>query len=258
MFDTTYFVCFLWGARYPSFYVDRLYRSISMYFTHSFEFHCLTDKKLSLPTSIHQHELKMGRPFLGNWNKERVFSKGFLGIPDGANIVVMDVDVLVTGSLDFIITEHPHDKLVMAPDGNKTRIGLGHGSVFRVKAGSLPHVWDDLLAEDYKQLKIDLSGESEQRWLDRCYPKGQTTLFANGQVVSYKYHCKAKGSFLFGKRAASWGLGISTSMWSKAELPRGASVVCFHGNPDLAEVAEGRCGRWKHAPFINETLKKIS
>lgn len=251
----THFVCFRWGTLYPSEYVDRLYRSVEKYFSFDFQFHCFTDMPLALPSVVQQHELKMGEPFWGNWNKEYVFARDFLGLSKGTNVVVMDIDVLVTGSLNFVVTDHPDENLVMAPDGYKSRIGAGHGSVFRTKAGTLPHLWEDLLAEDYEALKAHLGGEREQHWLDLYYPKNKVTLFPAGRVVSFKYHCKSKGLAPFGKRAAQWGL--TAAIWGKAQLPDDARVVCFHGRPDMEEVADGRWGRWRHALFVNKMLQKL-
>ncbi len=251
----TQFVCFLWGDIYPESYVERLYNSVKLYFTHDFTFHCFSDKKLNINSNIIQHEIILGSPFYGNWNKERVFSSGFLNLPDGVDIVIMDIDILVTGSLNFLIEEKPNEPLVMAPDGYKSRKGAGHGSVYRVKANSLPHIWNDLINADYDSLIKIFGSEREQRWLDRYFPANKVSLFSEGKVVSYKYHCSSKGLAPFGKKAAFFGL--TNALWSKALLPEDARVVCFHGKPDLEDVENTNYGRWKHAPFIRNALSML-
>jgi len=247
---TPHFVCFRWGTLYPAIYVERLYRSVCQRFPEPFEFHCFTDRPLALPEAVHQHELVLGQPFSGNWNKERVFSRGFLDLEPGTPIIVMDLDVLVTGDLGFLVTDLPDKPLVMAPDGYKRRQGKGHGSVFRVQAGAFPEVWEDLLAADYESMTRELGGEREQKWLDRYFPAGKVVLYPAGRVVSYKYHCGSMGAKPFGKRAAYWGL--TSAVWGRAQVPDGARVVCFHGKPDMEDVADGRWGWWRWAPFVRE------
>jgi len=251
----TQFVCFRWGVMYPETYIERLYKSIQKHFGYDFVFHCFTDKPLDIGPHVQQHDLCFGKPFSGNWNKERVFSKDFLNLAKDTNIVVMDIDVLVTGNLNFIIEDHPDENLVMAPDKYHTRKGKVHGSVFRLKSGSMPYIWDDLIVQDYEKLKQDLGGEREQKWLDRYLAVGSVMLFSGEKIVSFKYDCKSRGWSPLGKLAAKWGL--TTSLWGKAELPLDARVVCFHGKPDIEDVADGRYYEWNHAPFINRTLKNI-
>lgn len=197
----------------------------------------------------------MGQPFTGNWNKERVFSREFLSLPLGTYIVVLDLDILVTGSLDFLLADNLDENLVMAPDGWPKRKGLGHGSVYRLKAGKLPHIWENLLAADHDALRAKFGGEREQSWLDGYFNSDKIGLFPSDRVVSYKFHCDAEGSRPFGWRASKWG--FTNAHWAKARLPPDARIVCFHGRPDLEDVAHKNYRQWKHAPFIQETLNLI-
>lgn len=249
------FVCFRWGIWYPEIYVLRLYKSVCKYFSGEFTFHCFTDQPLALPVAVQQHHLVMGQPFSGNWNKERVFARDFLNLESGTPVIVLDIDILVTGNLDFLLTDSPNESLIMAPGAGRNRIGLGRGSVYRVKAGALPHLWEDLLAADYQELTGALGGEREQGWLDRYYSKGEVALFPEGRVVSYKFHCRSKGAVPLGNTVARYGM--TDALWSKAVLPNDARIVCFHGRPNMEDVAEGRWGYWKHAPFVNEYLQRL-
>jgi hypothetical protein len=249
------FVCFRWGDRYPEVYVLRLYNSVRKYFSGDFAFHCFTDQPLDLPASVQQHQLVLGQPFSGNFNKERVFARDFLGLEPGTPIIALDIDILITGNLNFLLTGSPDQPLIMAPGAGKNRIGLGRGSVYRVKAGALPHLWDDLLAADYQELVKTMGREREQGWLDRYFAKGEIALFPAGRVLSYKYHCKSKGAVPLGNTIAR--LGVTDALWRKAVLPNDARVVCFHGRPNMEDVADGRWGYWKHAPFVNEYLQRL-
>lgn len=251
----TVFVCFRWGDLYPEVCIERLFYSVKRFFSGKAAFHCFSDRPLDLPAEINQHLLSMGKPFSGNWNKERVFATGFLDLQPGTHIVVLDLDILVTGSLDFLVEYEPKAPLVMAPSAHKNRKGGGHGSVIRVRAGELPMIWDDLLQQDYETLFQELGGEREQAWIDRYFPPGEVATFPAGSIVSFKYQCGSRGWTPFGSLGAR--IGITDSVWKKAELPSEARVVCFHGKPDLDEVADKRYGRWRHAPFISEFLSAL-
>ncbi|MCU0858754.1 MAG: hypothetical protein MUC65_10185 [Pontiellaceae bacterium] len=252
--NKTIFVCFRWGTLYPPVSVERLYRSVKRHFSLPFQFHCLTDADLDVSPSIIQHRIELGKPFHGNWNKERIFASDFLGLDPGTFVICLDLDILITGNLDFLVDCHPESPLVMAPSQKKGRSGGGHGSVIRIRKGELPELWDDLFKYDYEALVKELGGEREQSWIDRYFPPGQVMQFPEESIVSFKFQCDAKGSTPLGKTAARWG--ITDALWKKAKLPDNARVVCFHGKPDLDDVASGRYGHWRHAPFINKHLQE--
>ena len=252
--DKTIFVCFRWGTLYPEVSVKRLYRSVKKNFPLPFEFHCFTDRPLELDASIHQHELPLGKPFSGNWNKERIFSRDFLDLPKGTFIICLDLDIVITGDLQFLIEHKPEEPLVMASSAKPGREGGGHGSVIRTRCGEIPFLWEDLLAADYDALKKEIGWEGEQSWIDRYFPPGKVERFSADRIVSFKFQCKAKGYAPLGNSLARKGL--TSALWKKATLPEDARVVCFHGKPDLDDIAFGRYKNWCHAPFILEHIEK--
>ena len=252
--NKTTFVCFRWGTLYPEVSVERLYRSVKKHFPLPFDFHCFTDRPLEVDAAIQQHELPLGKPFFGNWNKERIFSRGFLGLAEGSFIICLDLDIVITGDLQFLVEQQPDEPLIMASSANPKREGGGHGSVIRTRSGELPFLWEDLLAADYESLKKEIGWEGEQSWIDRYFPPGKVQRFPATRIVSFKFQCQSKGSAPLGNKMAR--RGITTALWKKATLPEDARIVCFHGKPDLDDVAFGRYRNWCHAPFILKEIDK--
>ncbi|TCS41966.1 hypothetical protein [Reinekea marinisedimentorum] len=245
-----HFVCYHWGELYSPENVERLYRSVKAQFSYPFEFHCVTAEDIELRPEITVHELPYGKPFKGNWNKLRTFSEGFLGLPNGDTAIVLDLDILITGSLDFLIEDLPEEPLVFARDKHKSRLGLVQTSVYRVKINHRPEIWNSIVAGDHDQIRKEIGKESDQCWIDRYYPKGQPKFFDGDKIVSYKYDCYSKGIAPFGDGLAK--KGITTARWGQAKLPENARVVMFHGRPDMHEIEGAHWGKWKRASFIKD------
>lgn len=134
--NMNHFVCYHWGRLYSPENVERLYRSIKAQFSYPFQFHCVTAENLTLRKEISIHELPYGEPFKGNWNKLRTFSENFLGLPEGDTVIVLDLDILITGSLNFLVEDHPGEPLVFSRDKHKSRLGLVQTSVYRINVNA--------------------------------------------------------------------------------------------------------------------------
>jgi hypothetical protein len=174
------------------------------------------------------------------------FQEDFLGL-QGQYVASIDIDVVVVGSLDFLADEPDKDFIIAR---NWVKGGArGSGSLYRLKVGSQARIWENFIRDkdnviDRFHGKTRLVGE--QNWLNANFETFDH--FPEGKVVSFKRHCGARGRVF---RLGGFEI-LNTARFGKACPPRGAALVSFHGDPSPADVMDGPCGRWRHAPFVRE------
>jgi hypothetical protein len=170
------------------------------------DFKCLTDQPQALPgvDCIHTPVT-----WPGWWQKVALFE-----VARGP-FIYLDLDTLITGSLDKLADAAHSCKLGM-PRQFKPGGRAWQSSVI-VSNGSFTEPFDDFEAECLGRPNCNHFGHygyhrfpGDQDYLSIRYEKQITTLDRHG-ILSYKYHCRNR-------------------------LPRGASVVTFHGKPDYDEV----------------------
>jgi hypothetical protein len=136
----------------------------------------------------------------GWWNKLALFKKDLF--PAGETIIYVDLDTVITGSLDDIVKYD--GKFAILRDFYRYN---GFGSGVMIWNGDWSYIWDSW----------DIAGMPEihggdQAWIEQVVNKPD--LLQNvfpGRFVSYKVH-------------------------ASQSIPKGASVVCFHGLPRPHEV----------------------
>ncbi len=177
------------------------------------------------------------------------FQHDFLGL-EGELLVSLDLDIVIVDNIDFL-ADNPEDEFKICGRNWVKGGHRGNGSVYRLRVGAQAHVWEKF-AEDPEWVKDNFHTKSrefgEQSWLNSAIEK--YTYFPDAKIVSFKRHCNARGHTLFGE----WGekVGLTTANIGKASVPAGAAIVAFHGMPLPPDVMDGRCGRWRHAPFVKE------
>lgn len=211
--------------------------------------HCLTDSSEGLNPAIHVHPLPdLG--FQGIWRKLGTFQRNFLGLEDEL-LISFDIDIVIVGSLKFLL-ERPGEPFIIARNwGRKATGSRGSGSVYRLRVGSHPEIWEDFIAAPELAInahhgKNRLIGE--QKWLDSHFK--EFVFLPDNKVVSFKRHCGAKGRLFAGSFGDHWGL--TTARWGYARPPAEAAIVSFHGDPLPEHVMHHRSGRWREAPFVRE------
>lgn len=240
-------LCYRWGTRYGVEYVNKLKNMVGRHLSVPHTFHCVTDSAAGLDPGIVAHELK-DFGVAGNWNKLQTFRENFLDLQD-QYIVCMDLDLVIVGSLDFL-AQDPGHTFMIGRNWAKGEI-RGNSSVYRLLVGSHTKTWDDFIADpepviDEFHGKTRLGGD--QRWMNHSI--GNYNYFPDGKIVSFKRHCKAK------VRGAGIPLiGSVLCRIGSAQLPAGASVIAFTGDPLPPDVCDSPHGRWRRAPFVNEHWK---
>ncbi len=247
--DRLHIICYKWGTLYGPHYVNRLRAMVARNLAVPFDFHCITDDATGLAPEIQIHPLP-DNGVEGIWRKLMTFQNDFLGL-QGEFVVSLDLDVVITGSLDFLLERPEIDFHIGRNWARKQNSARASGSVYRLKVGSHAFIWDRFYGDRENNVdrfhgKTRLIGE--QNWLDANIK--DFDFFPPGKVVSFKRHCGARGHFILGPVGEK--LRWSTAAWGKATVPPGAAIVSFHGDPLPPDVSETWHGRWRHAPFVRE------
>ena len=192
-----------WGDKYDDYYVQRLQHEVRANLNIPHQFVCVTERKIkgvaTVPPVV---------DWPGWWGKLALFKSGT------SHNLYLDLDVVITGSLDELVMHHQHNALAMPWNWAQSGHGGCQSSVMMWsggKAESIADAFDPALAHwppvnGPGQLWGDQEFITEQR--DAGFA---VTEIKAGPIVSYKYHCRDG-------------------------LPAGAKVVVFHGDPKPTQV----------------------
>ena len=144
-------------------YVSKLYRSLKKNSTIPFEFVCISDTNdieadVILPYN-HNSDIKK------HWHKLKFFSPQFANQHPGDDIVIMDIDQVITGNVDDLIG-FPVDNNELISYGqwwdNKLKL---NGGFYKFKSGSLKKIWDDFsLNPNYWQMHYYNNGDVHYKY----------------------------------------------------------------------------------------------
>lgn len=203
--DSLIVACVYVGDKYPLDYVDRLYGSVKRNLTVPFTFHALTDNVVHFHGSRFKiwggraHAIRVAYP--GWWAKIGLFDPQLF--KPGQRVLYLDLDVVVCGSLDRIVSVA--EPFVAVENFSPNRNQSAHNS--SVMVWTAGHERPTSIFNDFRREYMDqLHGD--QCWISRLLP--DTPNFSNADIKSYKYHT-LRGD-------------------------KGGSVIVFHGKPDPHEV----------------------
>jgi hypothetical protein len=207
-------VCVKWGIKYGAEYVNRLHAAIRRNTTIKYKFHCFTDNSTNLHSDIIIHSLPYST-LEGWWHKVYLFNKN-INIPVGEKIVFFDLDTLITGNIDDLLSLESADLItvrdlltgiIMSLPSNSNNM---QSCIMIWKHGGLNHIWDNFFKNIDKSID-SVKPHGDQRWIQT---QVKNCLYIQdllpNYIVSFKVNC------LDG-------------------LPRDTRVVCFHGNPSIPE-----------------------
>lgn len=217
-------ICLKWGTKYSSEYVNNLFAAIRRHSTIPINLYCFTDDAngITIPNikilPLPENNLE------GWWNKLYLFSKD-LPIPAGEKIVFFDLDTLVTSNIDDILLFEPNSLVVLrdfytglakSVQGNDN---IGSGLMMWTH-GNYQYVWDQFI-EDPKSAMQEVHPHGDQRWIQKVVE--QRTYWQDifpDRIVSFKVHCRQG-------------------------LPVQASIVCYHGEPNIPDSITNTTKSWK-------------
>lgn len=197
-------VCVKWGTLYSSDYVNILYDMVRRNIKDGApgKFVCFTDNPDGLHDDIE------ARPLPDNltawWNKLYLFKDGLF--PDGDRVVYLDLDTVITGSLDDILGYNGEFAILR----DFYRQEGYQSSIMSWVAGTCNDIWNEYVRAEFPSVD-----GGDQAWIEksRFFLDIWQDLFPDS-FVSYKAHC-SEG------------------------IPRGAKVVIFHGVPMPHQVLDG-------------------
>ena len=209
-----------WGTRYGADFANRLYSMVKRHVTGDLRFVCFTDDATGLDDGIEALPLpEMDLPERVAWSPWRKVSLWQEPLADlQGDALFLDLDIVVTGSLDDLFDYSPGDYCVIH-NWTQPFEKVGNTSVFRFPIGKHNHIFDDMAADPQKILskyKIEqqyISGEiaSQVFW-----PKEW--------CISFKQNC-----------VPFWPLNF----FKVPPLPKSARVVIFSGYPDPDQALVG-------------------
>lgn len=203
--------CVKVGTRYGADYVNILFDMVRRNLPAKFpgRFVCFTDDATGLDPAILVKSVPQELASRGWWAKLYLFSEG--AFPEGERVLYFDLDTCITGPLD----------VVAAYDGpfailrDAYRSSGFQSSVMAWKAGEYSFIWNMWQARGSPSLE-----GGDQEWIEKlCAPMGK--LFP--LCIQDKFPSKFR----------------SYKVECRTQVPRGTSVVFFHGHPRPHEVTTG-------------------
>ncbi len=198
-----------WGDKYDDYCVQRLQKSVRENLTIPHRFICITDRKLrgvaTMPPPV---------DWPGWWGKLALFKPGIASITN----LWLDLDVVVTGSLDDLVEHYSQCELAMPSNWAQSGHGGCQSSVMIWKQSkyTLP-IYKTFNPEWAHWPPVNKAGVlwGDQEFITRLRDEGaiNVTPIHPDWVKSYKYHCREG-------------------------LPEGCKVVVFHGDPKPDSVRE--------------------
>lgn len=193
--------CVSTNGKYADEYVYRLRRAVARNLELPHDFICISDRDIPDVTTHRPLEPRL----VGWWFKTTLFADQPYGIPNGTTVLYLDLDVVITGRLEPFLADDAPFRI--------WRRGAHHrfnSSVFRITAGSHPHLWTEALPVlGLRRMQHMDGSDGDQEWMSRMLPDAPA--FPAGLVRSYRNDCTEA-------------------------LPEGTAVVAFHGTPKPHEV----------------------
>ncbi|RMX04182.1 glycosyl transferase [Corticibacter populi] len=213
-------ICINWGTKYGAPFVNRLYAMVARNITPPFSFTCFTDSDVNIRPEVDCQPLpeidyEIPRTRKGIWPKSRLWGER-LGSLSGP-VLFLDLDLVITGSLDDFFSHGDPDKVILARNAAKPFERLGQTSVFRFPVGKLRPM-QQLFAKD--PLGIAEQYGYEQRFVTQNAPGG-IDLFPAAWVRHYRYQCIPT---------------FPLNLFMTPRLPKDARILIFPGGvyPDSA------------------------
>lgn len=223
--------CVKSGTKYSADYVNCLRRMVARHLAAPHGFHCLTDDPRELDKGIEAHPLTPPDPGTC-WNKLRIFAEDLA--PPETVILYLDLDVVVTGSLDELVRYRADEDFLGQPDWNRPLVPQFNSSVMRLRAGAHPEVlqsFREQLAAG-KLARRDEWDSTTKATEKVVYWHGWRRFGGDQEWITSQLRPKQSVR----SRAFRPGWIVSYKRDAKSSLPAGAKIVVFHGSPKPHEV----------------------
>lgn len=217
-------ICINWGTKYGAPYINRLYGMVARNITPPFTFTCFTDSREGIRPEVRCFDLpplpaQMPENSPGKWRKSSLWGAQ-LGDLEGP-VLFLDLDLIVTGSLDPFFEQGGEEDTILAWNIAKPFHRLGQTSVYRFKVGNLVEL-QRVYAADPEGVAARY--RYEQHFVTKNAPGG-VSFWPRGWVAHYRIECIPPFPFNF---------------FRAPRLPRGARIVIFAGATLPTDAIAGR------------------
>ncbi|MFI0845267.1 glycosyl transferase [Mesorhizobium sp. IMUNJ 23232] len=217
-------ICINWGTKYGPVYINRLYGMVARNITPPFTFTCFTDNDQGVRPEVRCEPLpplnaELPKHSRGIWGKARLWNAELADLE--GPVLFLDLDLLVTGSLDDFFSRGDPDDVILAVNPVRPLERLGQTSIYRFPVGKLLPL---LKAFEADSLGIAARYEFEQRFVTRnapggikFWPRAWVRLFRHDLIPAFP-----------------------RNYFEAPRLPRDAKVVLFAGHLNPPEAVSGR------------------
>jgi hypothetical protein len=227
-------ICMKWGKRYPADFANRLYSMVRRNVTGDLRFVCFTDDKEGLLPDVEYQPLPpidLPEKFMWYpWRKISLWQPGLGGLE--GEVLFLDVDLIVTGSLDPFFEYHP-GKMCIAENWTQIGEGIGNTSVYKWTIGEHTEIFEKYQRDN---TPIHAQFRASQQYVSAMIP--DKIYWPSEWCVSFKHS-------LMPKFPLNW--------FQTPRLPEETRIVAFTGRPDPDEA---RDGRWQ-APWYKRIYKHV-
>ena len=215
-------VCMNWGTPYGPNYVNRLYSMIARNITGPFRVVCLTDNIEGIRSEVECFpcpEIKLPFPYCNHgWRKIVTWAPEVVGLHPG-QVLFLDLDLVITGSLDPFFTYEPEEDFVVIHNWTHPHRQIGNTSVYRFRVGSHPYLLSNI---ERDQLDCLARHNNEQTYISQTISRQK--FWPKEWCCSFKAHCIPKGIMRF---------------FTEPKLPEGVRIVAFTGVPNPPDAIVG-------------------
>lgn len=227
-------ICIKYGRYYAPFYVNRLFAGVKRNLARPFRFVCVTNDPDGIRSEVEcvpfaESPGVPGRKWPNIFSKLTLFKDGFAGL--NGPTLYLDLDVLITGPLDKFFDFHPgeyciiHNWVEFYKRIFRKAPPIGNSSCFRFEAGKSNAVYEFFLREVADPEKRHLFTKGSQKLQTRAmFHAGKVNWWPTEWVCSFKRQC-------IPPYPLNWFL--------EPKPPKTASIVAFHGHPDIPEAQFG-------------------
>ncbi len=238
-------ICIKWGTKYSADDVNTLYRMARHNCgAYDLQFFCFTDDSTNFDENIIVRPL----PVLNvapednrfYYKKEAALCDDALGGLTGERVFFLDLDVVITGSLEALFDYPKADEFITINDWNTKGNHVGQASCYSWVVGTLGYVKADFEAEPKRW--IEKFGTASQEYLSyKVIEKtGKLNFWPAEWVQSFKFNCLP----VWYKRA-----------FIMPTMKGDARILVFHGDPKATDAIKGIwCDK---VPLIKRLYKTI-
>lgn len=196
--------CVWWGTLYSIEYVEKLYNSVKRNLTIPFEFVCITNHE-TVPDGVNKIKPPLSNTNTGWWQKVGLFAPTLF--PKDSRVLYLDLDVVITGSLDNIVSVTEPFCMIENFGPNKKHAAHNSSIMVWTPTNKTQAIYDSFSDDVMKELHGD-----------QCYIwrvlRNDIHNFPKNWIVSYKYE--------------------KIKQWQHQDDD--TSIIIFHGKPKPADV----------------------